>query len=61
MSHQIQLDDVVGATLLLKQRACPTALWSTGAMKDADADTVTGGGGVAIRAENRGNLSRGIF
>ena len=53
VSSQIQPHDVVGATDWLKLRA--------GATKGADADTVTEGVGVAIRAENRGNLSRGIL
>jgi hypothetical protein len=53
MSIQIRPHDVVGATHRLKLRA--------EARKGADAETVTEGVGVAIRAENRGNLSRGIL
>jgi len=52
VSTQIQPHDVVGATDWLKLKA--------GATKGSDADTVTEGVGVAIREENRGNLSRGI-
>jgi len=44
---------IVRATDWLKLRA--------GATKGADADTVPKVVGVAIRAENRGNLSRGIL
>ena len=52
VSSQIQPHDVVGATDWLKLRA--------EAMKGADADTVTGGLDLAIRAENRGHLGRPI-
>ena len=52
VSSKIHPHDVVGATLWLKLRA--------GAMKGADAETVTGGLDLARRAENRGNLRRSI-
>ncbi len=52
MSSQIQPHDVVGATLWLKLRA--------GAMKGVDAETLTGGLDLAVRAESRENLGIAI-
>jgi len=48
VSSQIRSHDVVGVSYGLKLR--------TGAMKGADAETLTGGLDLARRAENRGNL-----